>query len=98
MLLFIFKCVLSRNNALSITHIISVKQQSLMKKLNTKKIKWIVKEGDKEEQGFWTIAHAQHTSPQHARKVYKNTKKSKSQDFLLVEENLMRQPATKESL
>jgi len=66
--------VLSRNNALSITHISSVKQQSLMKKLNLKKIKWIVKEGDKREQGFWTIAHAQHISVQHARKVYKKYK------------------------
>jgi len=42
-----------------------------MKKLNTKKIKWIVKEGDKREKGFYTIASLQHISPRHARRVHK---------------------------
>jgi transposase InsO family protein len=53
-----------------------------MKKLNQKKIKWIVKEGDKRDQGFWTIAHAQHISPQHARKVYKKYKGIKEPKLL----------------
>lgn len=42
-----------------------------MKKLNTKKIKWIVKEGDKREKGFYTIAGVQHITPRHARRVHK---------------------------
>ena len=42
-----------------------------MKKLNTKKIKWIVKEGDKRDKGFYTIASIQYISPRHARRVHK---------------------------
>ena len=45
-----------------------------MKKLNQKKIKWIVKEGDKREQGFWTIAQTQKITKQHAYRVYKKYK------------------------
>ena len=63
--------MLSRNNVLSITQISSKKPLELMKKLNTKKIKWIVKEGDKRDRGFYTIAGAQHITPRHARRVYK---------------------------
>ena len=66
--------VLSRNNVLSITQISSRKPLELMKKLNTKKIKWIVKEGDKREKGFYTIAGAQKITPRHARRVYKSYK------------------------
>ena len=42
-----------------------------MKKLNTKKIKWIVKEGDKRDKGFYTIAGAQHITLRWAREVHK---------------------------
>lgn len=42
-----------------------------MKKLNQKKIKWIVKEGDKRDKGFYTIASIQHISSRHARRVHK---------------------------
>ena len=42
-----------------------------MKKLNKKKIKWIVKEMQNRNVGAWTIAKLQNISPQHARKVYK---------------------------
>jgi len=66
--------VLSRNNVLSITHISSKKQIELMKKLNQKKIKWIVKEGDKRDKGFYTIAQTQHITPRHARRVHKKYK------------------------
>jgi len=53
-----------------------------MKKLNQKKIKHIVKEGDKREQGFWTIARIHHITPQHARKVYKKYKGIKEPKLL----------------
>ena len=45
-----------------------------MKKLNQKKIKWIVKEGDKRDMGFWTIARIHGVSERHARRVYKKYK------------------------
>ncbi len=53
-----------------------------MKKLNTKKIKWIVKEGDKREKGFYTIAGIQHISPRHARRVHKKYKNCKEPKLL----------------
>jgi putative transposase len=74
--------VLSRNNFLSITHISSVEQQSLMKKLNQKKIKWIVKEGDKRDKGFYTIAHIQHITPRWAREVHKKYKDNREPKLL----------------
>jgi len=74
--------VLSRNNVTSITHISSNKQEELMKKLNTKKIKWIVKEGDKREQGFYTIAGVQKITKQHAYRVYKKYKGIKEPKLL----------------
>ena len=43
-----------------------------MKKLNQKKIKWIVNEGDKRDRGFYTIAQIQDITPRHARRVHKN--------------------------
>ncbi len=43
---------LSINNVLSITLIISAVEQSLMKKLNKKKKKWIVKEVERKETGL----------------------------------------------
>jgi putative transposase len=63
--------VLSRNKALSVTQISSSEQEELMKKLNKKKIKWIVKEMQNRNVGAWTIAKLQNVSPQHVRKVYK---------------------------
>jgi len=66
-----FVDVLSRNNFLSITHINSVKPQSFMKKLNQKKIKWIVKEGDKRDMGFYSIAQIQNITPRWAREVHR---------------------------
>jgi len=45
-----------------------------MKKLNQKKIKWIVKEGDKRDKGFYTIAGIQKITKQHAYRVYKKYK------------------------
>jgi len=45
-----------------------------MKKLNKKKIKWIVKEVERRELGVWTIAHVQKITKQHAYRVAKKFK------------------------
>jgi len=45
-----------------------------MKKLNKKKIKWIVKEIERRELGVWTIAHVQDITKQHAYRVAKKFK------------------------
>ena len=55
-----------------------------MKKLNQKKIKWIVKEGDKKDMGFYSIAQVQNITPRWAREVhkkYKGIKKMVSKRF-----------------
>jgi len=53
-----------------------------MKKLNQKKIKWIVKEGDKRDIGFYTIAGVQKITKQHAYRVYKKYKGIKEPKLL----------------
>jgi len=70
--LFIF--VLSRNKVTSTNKISSAVKQNLMKKLNKKKIKWIVKEVERRELGVWTIARTQKISKQHAYRVAKKFK------------------------
>jgi len=45
-----------------------------MKKLNQKKIKWIIKEVTKREKGVWTIAQTQNITKQHAYRVCKKYK------------------------
>src|SRR3989344_6284836 len=45
-----------------------------MKKLNQKKIKWIIKEVTKRDKGIWTIARAQNITKQHTYRVYKKYK------------------------
>ena len=45
-----------------------------MKKLNKKKIKWIVKEVERREIGVWTIAHVQNITKQHAYRIAKKFK------------------------
>jgi transposase InsO family protein len=45
-----------------------------MKKLNKKKIKWIVREVERREKGLWTIAQIQKITPQHVCKVYRKYK------------------------
>ena len=69
--------VLSRNKVHSITHISSKKPIELMKKLNKKKIKWIVKEVERRENGLYTIAKTQNITPQHACYVYRKYKNCK---------------------
>ena len=48
-----------------------------MRKLNKKKIKWIVKEVERRENGLYTIAKTQNITPQHACYVYRKYKKCK---------------------
>ncbi|MBI3623292.1 transposase, partial [Candidatus Pacearchaeota archaeon] len=48
-----------------------------MRKLNKKKIKWIVKEVERRDLGVWTIAHQQDITPRH---VYRVAKKFKSKE------------------
>lgn len=72
------KDVLSRNNVHSVNDISSSEQQELMKKLNKKKIKWIVKEVEKREMGLYTIARIQKITPQHVCRVYRRYKHCKN--------------------
>ncbi len=48
-----------------------------MKKLNKRKIKWIVKEVERRESGLYTIAQQQKITPQHVCKVYRKYKNDK---------------------
>lgn len=51
-----------------------------MKKLNQKKIRWIVSEIEKGDRSIWAIAKLQNITPRHARRVYakyRNEKKPK---------------------
>ena len=66
--------VLSRNKVTSSNKINSAEEQSFMKKLNKKKVKWIVKEVERRELGVWTIAQTQNITKQHAYRVAKKFK------------------------
>ena len=48
-----------------------------MKKLNKRKIRWIVKESERGEQGFYSIAKQQKITARHARRVAKRYKNDK---------------------
>src|SRR3990167_3433837 len=69
--------VLSRNNVLSVNKIRPVVEQVLMKKLNKRKIKWIVRESERREQGFYSIGKQQKITARHARRVAKKYKNEK---------------------
>lgn len=49
-----------------------------MKKLNKRKIRWIVREVERRDIGVWTIAKQQGITPQHARRVHKKYKAIKN--------------------
>lgn len=49
-----------------------------MKKLNKKKIQWIVREVERREQGVWSIAQQQRITKQHAYRVAKKYKSDKN--------------------
>ncbi len=74
MLIILTNYVLSRNKVHSSNKINSVEEQSLMKKLNKKKIKWIVREFERKELSIWTIAQTQKITPQHVCRVYRKFK------------------------
>jgi len=69
--------VLSRNNIPSTKKISLARQQELMKKLNKRKIRWIVQQVKKREFGLYTIAKLYDITPQHARHVYSEYKNKK---------------------
>ena len=49
-----------------------------MKKLNKKKIKWIVREVERRDRGVWTIAQIQNITKQHAYRVHRKYKDTKN--------------------
>ena len=49
-----------------------------MKKLNKRKIKWIVRESERREQGFYSIAKQQKITARHARRVAKKYRNDKN--------------------
>jgi len=52
-----------------------------MKKLNKRKVKWIVREMNKREMGAWSISQQQKITPRHVRRVYKKFKGIKDPKF-----------------
>ena len=48
-----------------------------MKKLNKRKIQWIVRERERREQGFYSIGKQQKITARHARRVAKKYKNDK---------------------
>jgi len=73
--------VLSRNKVHSITQIISKNSLEPMKKLNKRKIRWIVQEFEKRETGLYTIARTKNITPQHVCKVYRKLR-NKEPEFI----------------
>jgi len=57
-----------------------------MKKLNKRKIRWIVQEVERRETGLYTIAKTQNINPNIFVKFIENLE-IKNQNFFLVEEN-----------
>jgi len=70
--------VLSRNKVTSTKKIIPAVEQVFMKKLNKKKIQWIVREVERREQGVWSIARQQKITKQHAYRVAKKYKNNEN--------------------
>jgi len=52
-----------------------------MKKLNKKKVKWIIREVDKREKGAWTIGQIQNITDRHVRRVYSKYKDGGEPEF-----------------
>ncbi len=73
--------VLSRNNVLTTNNISPKECLEFMKKLNKKKVKWIIKEVDKGEKGAWTIGQIQDISDRHVRRVYSKYKNGSEPEF-----------------
>lgn len=73
--------VLSRNKVTSTKNISSVERLEFMKKLNKKKVEWIIKEVDKRDKGVWTIAQIQKITKQHAYRIYNKYKDGTEVNF-----------------
>jgi putative transposase len=52
-----------------------------MKKLNKKKVKWIIKEVDKGEKGAWTIGQIQNITPRWVREIHRKYKDGSGPEF-----------------
>lgn len=52
-----------------------------MKKLNKKKVQWIIKEVDKGDKGAWTIGQIQNVTDRHVRRVYSKYKDGSEPEF-----------------
>ena len=83
------KHVLSRNKFLSTNKIRSAVKQTLMRKLNIRKIKWIVKEVERREIGVWTIAKQQKITPRWAREL---PRKYKDKEIVLMKPGRKQKP------
>jgi len=68
--------------------------QAFMKKLNKRKIRWIVREIDKQQLSVYAIAKQQKITPQHTRRVYKKFKGIK--DPVLLNAGRKPRPYTEE--
>lgn len=74
--------VLSRNNVISMNKISSGVMPEFMKKLNQKKIRWIVRELEKGELSRYQIAKLQSISEVHAWRVYRKYRHEKKPKLL----------------
>lgn len=86
--------VLSLNNVLSVNKISLAEKQELMKKLNKKKIRWVVREVEKRDMGVYTIAKVQDISSRHARRVHKKYRMVK--DPVLLKPGRKPKPVTEQ--
>ena len=66
--------VLSRNKVLSTRQILARIDKQIMRKLNLRKVRWIVREMSKKELSVYNIATQQRVTPRHVRRLYKKYK------------------------
>lgn len=66
--------VLSRNKVLSTREIGALRDKVVMRTLNLRKVRWIVREMEKRELSVHQIAKQQDITPQHARRLYRRYK------------------------
>lgn len=63
--------VLSRNKVLSTKQLIAIRDKQIMRTLNLRKVRWIVREMHKGELSVYKIAKLQGVTPQHVRRLYR---------------------------
>lgn len=88
---FFVYVIVSRNKFLSTKKIRPVKETDFMRKLNKKKIKWIIKEVKRRDTGVWTIARVQGITPRWAREL---PKKYKNREIVLKKPGRKPRPIT----